>query len=428
MKDTFTLNSGLRPIRSLASEPFRLDHSDWNDLVDYLLRNRPLRGGKGVEGSKFLHPWQSFVKWAPEIGQFVVRTRPGFVRGHDVWSRTLLSMASTHTLERLGLTPDTRTPLPTSEKDQSDPSLNGATPTLGGANLDASGGLSGASLGGAEEPGKVTLEGGSSPGSEILDQDGVQTVEAPLTEYPWTPVSQETWRVVSGPDDANYQVRGNTDRPVPEIFYSRYNVRVAKIVTLDPLSPEAFTVEDAASNVPRKRARQLRCLEILLYQPRPRVELAITGDRDQFGDFAVEARYADPDEEPPRIVLSSRLPQEMVGAVRTTVDAAMRGEETFPYDICHLATVWLLGPSGDLTSFYPDNRWQALMEYHVHWNLDYTVNAEVYTIPPLYLTNPASPLTGGEVAQYIVDILTIEDERLQNLMNNGSVNGDFWTV
>jgi len=346
-------------------EPFFIDSDDFNDVMDWFFKNHSLAIGPSVPRRHFQHPWITTLKWNFDLQQWTAQVWPGFVRGHTVRVNVPAYLTSVETRKRLELDEDIK---------PSDPKI----------------------------------------------------VKAFLTELPRIPIENSKWRTVVGPDTET--AAGGEGIPIPEVLFSQFNVKVDNVVTINRTGDLGISVDVSGALLQDTRtARQLRSMEINLFQPRPTIEAVVvdtsTVGVDQFGFQIV---YNNPTTDPPFLQIQRESPIDLAGGPVSVIDALVEAQD--PFDIRHIATIWLLGPPGDLTSQEVDETWLPLMDYSTMWNLDYVVNAEIDELEPQVITNPAGFLTGGAAAQPIIDSLNEQDAQIRNLLSQANVNGDFWTV
>lgn len=359
-------------IQIVGQEPFSIGTNDWNEVVEYFYKTRPLTCTSTQPPVNFRHPWHTQLEWNFDRGEWTADVNPGFIRGHGVVAKNVPeTLVSPRTFQRLGLGRD-----------------------------------------------------------HTAREDRLTT--ARLSESPKIPIPKNLYKEASGPNTLAVERDGEAveSKSIPEIFYKLFNVKVDRVIEVNTVSPGITIDTSDADDQDPQVARQLHYFEIVLVQPRPVVEPVITDDPSLGNDVLnIQVRYADPDEEPPFIRFYSTLPQELLGgfggqlSALDAVAAAVSGE-----DLKHVATVWMLGPPGDMESKYPDSTWTPIVQHHLHWNLDYTVNAQIENLPPLRFMNPAAALIGGDAAQPLVDALNQEQSQIEQLMATVKIEGDFWSI
>lgn len=93
------------------TEPFAIDHPDWNKAVERIWQNRPLSTGPDTDRDLFDHPFKLDVEWSSETQQFVATPNAGFVRGGIVEATVPENLCGEKTLRRLELSGDGEDPV-----------------------------------------------------------------------------------------------------------------------------------------------------------------------------------------------------------------------------------------------------------------------------------------------------------------------------
>lgn len=350
-------------------DDFRIAAAEWNDVCQWLSDHMPVMASPGTDAPFFPHPWFTDARWDDVGKEFVATTRPGFIRGHDAY---------VHTLGRL---------------------LSGYSRRV---------------LANTEE---------GVPGDD-------ERVQVALSDEPEYRIPTRTWKIVAGPDE--YEVAGEDKAPVPEVFHAKYGVAVNSVIRVDT---EALTIEtdegDAEQARRRGNTRSLARCELVLNVPRPRVEAVEVGDPTLGVTLLdLQVRYVEPDgDNPCTLQVVTDLPlmlQEGGTTLAQSIQEALEQGDDRPVDQVHVATLWAISPQkfrGDEVT----GEWRVLVQHHEHWNLDYTVNAQVNRVPPLRFVNPALGLIGGEAAQGQVDTLNAQQAEVEALFNSVQVTGEFWS-
>jgi hypothetical protein len=362
-------------------DEYPLKAASWNVLVDFA---SSLYGGVRGETSpvKLRHPWFCDVSWDVAAETWTVQVRPGFIRGRDVAVRDVpagfLGERACRRLE-LAWPPD----------------------------------------------------------------EGLSSLhDTTLLEKPRIPIDRRLWRVVSGPDgesDTAEDIEGHGAKEVPEILHATWNVPVPAVVTVD-LGAEKVT-EDVSAQlaIDPADARQCRCLEVVLFQPCPRVVESQVPLRMVFGQAMLSEysiREVDPERNPPRIVLMTKIPKPR-SEERPAYTPSFRGvtaEWTAEDDHIVLATIWLLGPPGDRQTDIPDGDWTPLVEYRCAWNLDWAATVDLSGgggVSSDVLANPLESLGFGVAATIgggILDQISAETAQLLSAMRRAQVQTTWWNV
>jgi hypothetical protein len=238
-----------------------------------------------------------------------------------------------------------------------------------------------------------------------------------LTDRPWIPVPANRLRSVDGAGDGS--------EAIPP-FFARLGVRSPDVTTSDAFGLStnlAGTLEDRAQD------RRLRAVDILIQQPRPRVESVI--ERGPGGVAQLVASLATPSgaDAVPRIGLRrdafdpAPLPATIQGLLAT-------GAVDDGFDRLRLGTLYLLSPPGATETAEPDGAWQAYPVSRVFWNLNHAITKEVAAVPPQRFSLNV-PLAGG-VAQGIIDAQinaqAAADAAAAAFVSRARIEGRFWTV
>lgn len=354
------------PIVVNGVEPFGIPAEDWNALVAYLYTTRPLTVGPTEDGPDFNHPWKCNLSYDFESSKWLIQTNPGFVRGHQVQVSTVEQFVERFTFDRLSF-PENYEP----KKDK--------------------------------------------------------RIDAFLTERPKLRIDHDRWNVVAAPGKISIESGEQRNKAVPEILVKLYNVKLDSILRVD-LENQSISLDssDELKQDPNL-VTQLRSIEVVLEQPRPKIEIVETDDLYLgFPIFEQRVRYANPTNDPPRLRLYTTLPTELVAGSQNVLQAMTEAQRD--YQSLHIATVWMVGPPGDMETETPDSTWLPLVQHHVYWNLDFTVNAQISEMPPLRFVNPAAGLMSGSAVQPIIDSLNAANAQVEAMMNTTKIEGSFWTI
>lgn len=361
-----------RPLRrETGPEPFRILADDWNSMVRFFRDHHNLICGPGNEIPIVPHAWKMQARWDEELEEWVLKVAiPGFVRGWDVAITTKAYLAGPDTRKRLEIPEE----LPPRSK------------------------------------------------------EGEKRVKAFLTEFPEFSVAVKQWENVV--TEGSMQLEGGEFRAIPEWLQKAYNILIPENVRTNTqaLSIETTNAEEMMEQ-DRDTARLLKCIEVVLKQPRPRIIPVVSSEAAAIATGTVEmiVRYDRPDDNPPWLELSNLPPVEITASTKATVSMALGGAD-LGYDVCPIATIWLCGPPGKLNEEKATADWTPVIQYHTMYSLDYTVSVEVDRIPPLRLVNPAIGLAGSTVAQMYVDMLNETFRQMEEMYGMNEVNGSFWTV
>jgi len=232
----------------------------------------------------------------------------------------------------------------------------------------------------------------------------------PLIEKPMIPVLK--WRVAASADKV--VLAGSDEKPVPP-YFTELGVVGAKVISVD-LDTQELTVTEPET-IPLSAARQLRSVEIVLNQPRPVVNFV-----EADGALVPSVDYPDPKKKPPFLRLQPKPPVTSTDVVSTAIIQTSLNQEL------HIATVWLIGPPGDLGTVEPGEDWEFVSQNWVWWNLDYSVHVKATEVSLEPVVNPALGLTGSENAQVIVDGLNAQARAAEELASSVQIDGGFWTI
>lgn len=134
-----------------------------------------------------------------------------------------------------------------------------------------------------------------------------------------------------------------------------------------------------------------------------------------------------PKDNPPYLELTRESPVEIEASETTTVKDALDGVDP-GYDTIPIATIWMLGPVGDLEASEVNEEWQPVVQYHTFYNLDHSVEIDIDKIPPYRVLNPAAGLLSGVVVQAAVEIMNEVNRQAEAAYQGISIKGKFWTV
>ena len=348
------------------TETFELLASAWNEAIEAYRSTRPLVI-KGDYRGDWLHPWQVTPFFDPASNHWKMRIFPGFVNGLDAEVKISRATAPKETLERVG-------------------------------------------------------EGES------------ETVFARLTEEPEIEIPLALLRAI-GPDATATGTVGDEFsqraifEPVPE-FFSTFGVGSPPEMEFSAVSGVSVSPSFLGQEALKER-RLLRALDVTLTKDRSAIgvqwsapQALIDGASAQFDltyskapDESERARigFVEKFEDDPLPELSDIL----IGAASDT-----------PFDRIHLATIYLMSPSGAPEGAAVEKDWRAFVKHRVFWNLNYSTNRLPVAPPPQRISFPF-PLAGGVATSLINSYLAVvNDTRSAALafLRAASLEGRFWTT
>jgi hypothetical protein len=352
-------------VRERGPEPFNINSGDWNTIVDFLRDNLHLICPGSPRDPKVPHPWKLNLRWDDAKLQWVFSVRPGFVRGHDVYMTTSEDLISEKTAERLGLKEE------------------GLRPDV--------------------------------------------KVSVPLTETPEMAIPSDMWRAVATESSIRFN---SASRAVPRSIQERYNTIKPAVVTVTQDDEGVGSIETDVSEAleqDRETARCAFCIDLVLRQPRASVALAPPQEGPDPNYLELFVRYVNPKDDPPYVELTTEGPEELEAQEQVNIKIALASDDP-GYDTLPLATIWMLGPAGELYADEVDESWQPIVEYHTFYNLDHTLNVEIKNLPPLRQLNPAAGLLTGFAVQAAVEIINETNRLAEQLYQQVIIKGKFWTV
>lgn len=281
----------------------------------------------------------------------------------------------------------------------------------------------------AIEPGYVNGQEVESPAVPDADDVPIETLYRPrrladgrtviprpwLSESPWIPVPAERWRTV-----------GAAGETVPP-YFARLGVKTPEGLGTSTADEFGLSTNLGGTLEDRARARQLRAVDVVLEQPRPRVETVIeagpTGQAQLVASIAAPVGF----EAAPRVQLRREpdTPEPTVGSIQELLATGGVDEGR---DRIRLGTIYLLSPPGAVGE--PDATWQAVPVNREFWNLNHAVTRELGLVEPVRL-NLGVPLAGG-VAQGLIEAslssLASDDAVAAAFLTRARIVGRFWTV
>lgn len=356
---------GFRPlVNETSDEPFGLNHKDWNAVSQFL---RTYLGwiASGYDEGQLSHAWRTRVRWDFTIERWVIEVRPGFVRGHEVKVSTTPYLVPEVAREKLGIEVESETDL-------------------------------------------------------------TKKIDVSLLDRPEMFIPTTLWRpVATGAPTAE----GDIAKAVPRSIQERYNIVVSSKVKASVDNIEGGVTVDVSEELEqdRENARVAYCAELVLRQPRPSVQFAPPSDSVDKNYLELAVKMTNPKDNPPYLELTRESPVEILASESMTVKDALDGVDP-GYDTIPIATIWMLGPVGDLEASEVNELWQPVVQYHTFYNLDHSVEIDINKIPPYRQINPAAGLLSGVVVQAAVEIMNEVNRQAEAAYQSISIKGRFWTV
>lgn len=244
--------------------------------------------------------------------------------------------------------------------------------------------------------------------------------DQPLSAEPWIPIENRQLRSIG------YGSPGGLDaEPVPP-YFRKLGVREADAVTR---SEFGLTTNLDGTLEDRAQARLLRAVDILVEQPRPRVETVIETDAVN-GNAQLVASIATPvgAAAAPRIRLRREAvdPEPLPGTIQSLLAT---GAVDDGLDRLRLATLYFLSPPGAVSG-NPDGSWQAIPANEEFWDLSHDLTRDIGVVPPFRLSLGV-PLAGGLAQSLVNDLLeTINaaDAAAAAFLSRARIEGRFWSV
>lgn len=264
----------------------------------------------------------------------------------------------------------------------------------------------------ADKQWEIQIEPGYVNAAEV----GIPSGSAALSDRPWIPLPPRLLRTIDG-------VAGGEAIPP---FFARAGGRGADVTTSGEFG---LTTNLGGTLADRAQDRRLRAVDILIEQPRPRVESVL--ERGPGGVAQLVASLATPSgaDAAPRIVLRRDAfdPAPLPATIQGILAA---GAVDDGRDRLRLGTLYLLSPPGTAETSPVDDAWQPVPVNRVFWNLNHAVTKEVGVVAPLRLSLNV-PLAGG-VAQGIIDAqinsLAAADAAAAAFVTRARIEGRFWSV
>lgn len=235
-----------------------------------------------------------------------------------------------------------------------------------------------------------------------------------LSERPSIPIPERLFRSIDG-------AAGGESIPP---FFARMGVRTADTVTQ---SEFGLTTSLGGTLEDRAQARLLRAVDILVEQPRARVETVI--ERGPGGIAQLVANLTTPADTAPRLVLRRDAydPAPLPGTIQALLASGAADEGR---DRLKIGTLYLVSPPGAASTAAIDGSWQAVPVNRTFWNLSHALTREIGVIPPFRMSLGV-PLAGG-VAQGIIDAqvnaYAAADAAAAAFLSRATIRGRFWTV
>ena len=322
------------------------------------------RSGGGGDGVP--HAWSLQLRWDDELEEWVFKVAvPGFVRGHDVEVTTSAFLAGDEARIAAGL--------------QGEPTVT-----------------------------------------------ETQRLKVPLTSFPEVAIPSSSWRKVVSVETVILQ--DSPARSVPPILQENYNILIPDNLRIDT---ENFRIdvinEEEQIEQDLDSASLLYSVELYLKMPRPTVAPVQSVSEAGIEYIDLQIEYARPTDDPPYLDILTSPPLETEAVMNTTVAMALGGGDV-GYDMKHIATIWLVGPPGELYEDKVTADWTPVIQYHTFYSLDYTVEASLRRVPPLRQRNPAAGLLSGVAVQALVEIINEYNRQVEAIYQQVTINGRFWTV
>jgi hypothetical protein len=257
----------------------------------------------------------------------------------------------------------------------------------------------------------------------VPSSDDKKTSKVPIVETPEIAIGPKLWQAVA----TDTLVVGSESRAVPPPLQTQYNIIIPEQLNVDTEKLELSV--DVSENLEQSRetARVLYCVDLFLRQPRASVSAGVLQDGPDPSYLESFVQYTNTELSPPYLVLSNDSPIEAEVGGEISVSAALAGQDT-GYDVLPIATIWIMGPVGDLAADEVDESWQPIVEYHTFYNLDHTVDIEIKDLPPLRQINPAAGLLSGVAVQAAVEIVNETNRQAAEAYQKVLIQGKFWTV
>jgi hypothetical protein len=356
---------GFRPLLNETSdEPFLLNHKDWNAVSEFL---RAYLGwiASGYKEGRLPHAWKTRVRWDFTIERWVIQVAPGFVRGHEVMASTTPYLVPEDVREKLGIKVDSETDL-------------------------------------------------------------TKKIDVSILNRPEIFIPTKLWRpVATGAPTAE----GDVAKEVPRSIQERYNIVVSSKVNASTDNIESGVTVDVSEELEqdRENARVAYCVELVLRQPRASVQFALPTEAVDKNYLELAVKMTNPKDDPPYLELTRESPLEIEASESVSVKVALEGVDP-GYDTVPIATIWMLGPVGDLEASEVTEEWQPVVQYHTFYNLDHSVDIDIDKIPAYRQINPAAGLLSGVVVQAAVEIMNEVNRQAEEAYQRTAIRGKFWTV
>ena len=358
--------AGFKPlIKERGDEPFRIHHQDWNSVSSFLWSYLGWISPGNPNIKQVRHAWKMVVRWDFTISRWVFSVNPGFVRGHEVFVKTPPGLVPEIAREKLGLKVESETNLATK-------------------------------------------------------------VDVSLLHRPEVFIPTKLWRPVAVDTGASASIAG---KQVPRSIQEQYNTVVSGKLNATEEQAETGAKTDVSASLEQDRetARVAYCVEVVLRQPRASVGFALPTESSDPTYLELMVMMVDPKKDPPYLEVIRESPEELEAQQSVTVKAALEGSDP-GYDTRPIATIWMLGPVGELDAAEVNEQWTPVVQYHTFYNLDHTVQIDVNKIPPLRQLNPAAGLLSGVAVQAAVEIVNETNRQAEQAYQSTSIIGRFWTV
>lgn len=357
---------GFKPlIKERGEEPFRINHKDWNSITAFLWAYLGWISPGNPNIKQINHAWKMVVRWDFDISRWVVSVNPGFVRGHEVFVNTAPVLIPELAREKLGIEMESATDLKTK-------------------------------------------------------------VKVSLLHRPEMFIPKTLWRPVAVDSPSAGIAAG---KQVPRSIQERYNTVVSGKLkaTEDQAGTGAKTDVSESLEQDRETARVAYCAEVVLRQPRASVQFAPPSNGPEPNTLQLLVKMVNPKDDPPYLEIIRESPEELEVQENVTVRTALEGVDP-GYDTCPIATIWMLGPVGELDAEEVTEQWTPVIQYHTFYNLDHMVQIDENTLPPFRQYNPAAGLLSGIVVQAAVEIVNEVNRQAEQAYQNTTIKGKFWTV
>jgi hypothetical protein len=242
----------------------------------------------------------------------------------------------------------------------------------------------------------------------------------PLLDVPEPAVNG--WRNVGG-------TLGVGNEPVPPFFLAQ---GVEKTHSAFSVSTDG-QITDNTSELPPSSRRILRAVDIVLAVARPALTSQITlvdatGTSGQEVLYRVGMDTTYVMEKGTRPML--RLEQKYEPAHKPTLAERVTGLfADATEDKRLISTLYMLSPAGADETAEPDNTWKPYAKHATFWNLDHASRNTIpkEPLPPIRLFTFLAGGLGDLIDNQILAQINEYSDRVQDAVNNTTLEGEFWT-